>query len=81
VVLTGRRELRVFKMLARYIKDSSIAGNFLDILLPLLRKKDISSGMTSLQDLLIKIFCIIMLPPVIPVCTIENILHCHAVAC
>jgi hypothetical protein len=69
VVLTGRRELRVFKMLARYIKDSSIAGNFLDILLPLLRKKDISSGMTSLQDLPIKIFCIIMLPPVIPVST------------
>lgn len=38
-------------MLARYIKDSSIAGNFLDILLPLFRKKDISSGTTSFQDL------------------------------
>lgn len=54
MVLTGRRELRIFKMLARYIKDSSIARNFLDILLPLLRKKDISSGMTFLQDLVIQ---------------------------
>ncbi|KAJ3705626.1 hypothetical protein LUZ61_009331 [Rhynchospora tenuis] len=43
VVVKGRRELRVFKILARYIKDSVVAGNFLDILLPLFRKKGISS--------------------------------------
>ncbi|KAJ4812893.1 Small subunit processome component 20-like protein [Rhynchospora pubera] len=43
VVVKGRRELRVFKILARYIKDSVVAENFLDILLPLFRKKGISS--------------------------------------
>ncbi|KAJ3672155.1 hypothetical protein LUZ60_006876 [Juncus effusus] len=35
-----QRELRIFKMLVNYIKDPAVAGYFLDILLPIFRRKD-----------------------------------------
>lgn len=40
----GQRELRIFKLLVKYIRDPVSADYFLDILLPFLRKKDLNSG-------------------------------------
>nr|CAD1819808.1 unnamed protein product [Ananas comosus var. bracteatus] len=39
----GQRELRIFKLLVKYIRDPVSADYFLDILLPFLRKKDLNS--------------------------------------
>ncbi|XP_073005480.1 uncharacterized protein [Typha latifolia] len=39
----GQRELRIFKLLVKYIKDPKAAACFVDILLPFFRKKDVNS--------------------------------------
>ncbi|CAL9093376.1 unnamed protein product [Musa textilis] len=38
----GTTELRIFKLLVRYITDPTVAGQFVDILMPLFKKKDSS---------------------------------------
>lgn len=40
----GTSELRIFKLLVRYITDPTIAEQFVDILMPLFKKKDSSPG-------------------------------------
>ncbi|KAJ8506605.1 hypothetical protein OPV22_007491 [Ensete ventricosum] len=38
----GTTELRIFKLLVKYVTDPTIAGQFVDILMPLFKKKDSS---------------------------------------
>lgn len=40
----GDTELRIFKLLVRYITDPIVAGRFIDILTPFFKKKNTSPG-------------------------------------
>lgn len=40
----GETEITIFRLLSKYIKDSSLAKKFVDILLPFLSKRVIGSG-------------------------------------
>lgn len=40
----GKTELRILKLLAKYIKDPMAAMKFVDIMLPFLAKRALSSG-------------------------------------
>lgn len=44
VMSPGKTELRILKLLAKYIKDPMAAMKFVDIMLPFLAKRALSSG-------------------------------------